>query len=194
MTYRELYNLCDPAVKQAGSQWYAVAHAQCRAIGSETGYDVNIVAAVVSALSPGVKWADNLQWAAKLLSAASAAQGAEAIAGYTGYKANAHKAWAIARKECKPEDAFGEQKSPKTWAFWRNLRDPGEWRPVTIDRWMLRIRGFHKNLTWKAYNALADEIREMARECGAVPNAVQAALWCVARERGTKQNAAMEQT
>jgi hypothetical protein len=187
VTYRELYACCDSAAKQAGSQWYATAHAQCRAIGRETGYDINIVAAVVSALSPSVNWADNVQWAARLLRAASVR---EVFAGYPGYKANAYKAWAIARKECKPEDAFDERKSPKTWAFWRNLRDPEEWRPVTIDRWMLRVRGCQEKITWKTYNALAEEIRETARECGVVPNAVQAALWCVARERGTTRNAA----
>jgi len=180
MTYKELYKSCDPVAKAEGAQWYIRAHDHCRKISHETGYDVNIVAAVISALSPRVRWMHNLQWGAKVLKAARIRQ-AKAPDGYPGYSINMRKAWAIARKECTPEDAFDVVKAPKTWSFWRNLRDPDEWHPVTIDHWMLRARAWNKRPTWPTYNLLAEEIRETAREFGIIPNVAQATLWSCIR-------------
>jgi hypothetical protein len=104
------------------------------------------------------------------------------LLGYSGYGANVKKAWSIVRGECTPIEAFSPTGSPKTWSFWRNLLDPEEWHPVTIDRWMLRARSWSEKLKWPAYNMLAEEVRETAQEYGVLPNAVQAALWCFARE------------
>ena len=56
-----IYNLSTPAERRRGLAWYATAFTDCERIANQFGLPVNIVAGVVSALSPNNKWERNIE-------------------------------------------------------------------------------------------------------------------------------------
>ena len=64
-----IYNLSTPAERRRGLAWYATAFTDCERIANQFGLPVNIVAGVVSALSPNNKWERNIENAHVLIDA-----------------------------------------------------------------------------------------------------------------------------
>lgn len=63
--------------------------------------------------------------------------------------------------------------------FFVNLYRPYETQHITIDRYMYRIAGHHREgLTTKQYKQIAKAYKELAWENKMIPNRFQALLWC----------------
>jgi hypothetical protein len=129
------------------------------------------VAAIIAALSPQVRWRENVYSADALLAGDKSVR---------GYPANIAKAWAI-REGAEPAQVLG---GDKVLAFWANLG--GATRPVTIDTWAARAaeglerprpnqpkHALYKRFA-RAYTAAADYLQIPPRD-------FQAIVWLATR-------------
>lgn len=88
-------------------------------------------------------------------------------------------------------DFLARVKGPKIRSFYRNIIDPHDRAPVTIDSHMvgiwMRARLVMKDaaVSRRQYEVVADGVREFARVLGLIPNQLQATLW-FARKRALR--------
>src|SRR5690242_7011215 len=151
-----------------GREWYPVAHDLAELLGNG---DVRMGAGVIAALSPQVGWERNCDLAR------------DACAGnpHGQIGANLDKVRAILGGT-DPEDVLPASK--KTGHFYRNIADPSDPDPVTVDRhahdvavgecYGSRDRGLG---CASRYATLAHAYREAGRRLGELPNVVQAVTW-----------------
>lgn len=161
---------CDasPQDESDGRAWYRVAHDIATEIGDG---DTRKGAGVLAALSPQVPWDRNCSLAR------------DACAG----EVHGHNGQTLAKVHAildgaDPEDVLPELR--KTGHFYRNILDPSDPDPVTIDRhahdvavgerYGSRDRGLG---CATRYATLAHAYREAARRLGELPNVVQAVTW-----------------
>lgn len=90
----KIYNLSTPAERRHGVTWYANAYSDCERIGTTFEVPTNIVAGVVSALSPNNKWERNIQNAHVLIDAFLDGEDITNVKVST-YHAMKNKAWQI---------------------------------------------------------------------------------------------------
>lgn len=157
-----------PDDKARGRAWYPVAHDLADVIGNG---DARKGAGLIAALSPQCGWSRNV----KLAEDASNGD----VHGSTGDTLD--KVRAILA-DTDPSDVLPGDK--KTGHFYRNILDPTDPDPVTIDRhahdvaigetYGNRDRGLG-NAT--RYATLAHAYREASRRLGELPNVVQAVTW-----------------
>jgi hypothetical protein len=167
--------------------WYPDAHKWAQFKAQQYEVEVDVVAAIISALSPRNEWTRNLYDADKLLMCYERGDHDPAFVNSATFKNNVMRAW-IVRDKC---DASVVTTSPKTSAFVNNITWP-KGPDVTIDTWAYRIaegdlklpaRSFGKKL----YEKYADAYREAADYIGLIPCEVQAITWVEARHRAKRR-------
>ena len=167
-----------------GSVWYAEAQAFAQELSGEFNVSRECAAGVVSALSPNNKWHRNKADARAVLTAVRDRVPAEDVKVCT-YNANKLKAFEIAKGNRKIL-----QKSPKTYAFARNVGEQ-DTDFVTIDKWHLRAcqttskkpKACKEQCTPVQYRALMDDCLNVARELGVDGHVLQATVWVTIRNR-----------
>lgn len=107
-----------------GADWYSSAMTACETMSDATGVDLELVAAVVAALSPQTMWSVNLRAAELLLTTG------EQLPATLGQ--NHRRALSVLDGTVRPEDW-----SAKIGRFWQNIL--GDWQPVTVDSWAWSI-------------------------------------------------------
>jgi hypothetical protein len=128
-----------------GNQWYPVAHELAEIIGHG---DVRKGAGIIAALSPQLPWERNVELA----------QDASAGTFHGCLPLSLDRA----RRSYEGEDpATVLPTDSKTWNFWRNILDPEDPDPVTIDRhaYAVAVREPLTSLTSKQYGFLAQAYR-----------------------------------
>jgi hypothetical protein len=164
----------------ADGRWYADARRWCKQTAREVRTDYRRVAAVLATMSPGTNWDRNKSETRALLA------GTETE--FTTYPANVLKAEHIREVDkrsdyldlVKPRPGSGW----KIGSFYRNIVDPDDAEPVTIDRHAIAVCLGHapddreQQLTAYRYRCYAEAYRLVAAERGLTPNAVQAITWC----------------
>ena len=174
----------------ADRQWYSRANRFCSRLAVTFGTDKARVIAVMAALSPGTHWDRNKQETRAMLEEWRG-QRTTGLFPYTTYPANVKKARAILAatdRACyldlvKPIPASGH----KIGAFYRNILDPKDAEPVTIDRHAIAICLGHapgdgeQQLTGYRYRCYTAAYRKVAAERGMVPSEVQAITWAAYR-------------
>jgi len=135
-------------------------------------------AAVFSALSPNNDYHGNLRDAHTLLTAAAAGRGIEDFTVST-YGQNKRKAWRIVHGE----DPLKLIVAKKTRSFFRNVHDPCDPEPVTVDGHMInvwrcqRIKLVGLRYPHSLYDEVSDGVRLLARSSRLVPCQVQSIIW-----------------
>jgi hypothetical protein len=178
---------CPAATRAQGADWYPAAERIARAIAAEgpPGIGPARAAAVIAALSPRTRWADNLAYARAALRAAQRAYGSFlgdlALEGLVwtetepyGLTDGRRKAIRILAGE-RPLDVLG---GPKTRAFFRNIT--GDTRAVTVDVWAARAACGRWQPTppnGRRYERIARAYQAAADRLGLEPRTLQAAVW-----------------
>jgi hypothetical protein len=162
------WNAATPEDIRHGRAWYPVAHDLAEILGNG---DARMGAGVIAALSPSIGWEYNCTLAR------DASNGN--VHGHT--EQNLDKVRAILAGT-DPEDVLPASK--KTGHFYRNIADPSDPDPVTVDRhahdvaigetYGARDRGLG---CATRYATLAHAYREASRRLGELPNVVQAVTW-----------------
>lgn len=158
-------------VLKRGLNWYKQGNTFCKEIAHNTGLTVDTVAMVVSALSPAVSWELNKIQAEQMCNAFRDGLPLETVTTST-YENNRLKAWDI---------LHGKKtitvKSPKTYAFYRNLLLDVD--SVTVDRWMLRVMFNRplKSLTALKYRQCETILAQCANDLDLQPFQLQAITW-----------------
>jgi hypothetical protein len=160
------------ATRREGAEWYWREHGDLVALSRQVQKPVRIVSAALAVLSPRCRWPH----AKAALALVLAGQRPAGI-----FAKNFGKARAILSMDGTfPIDPVT---APKTWAFWRNLWRPDDPEPVTLDAWMFRAHGLPPEGGIRAYRALAEAYRAVARDIGIVPNQLQATIWLYTKAR-----------
>ena len=185
--YREYldiaYQQATPNHKEQGKYWYQDAHEKVRAISAIYGKDFEIVAAIVSVLSVGVRWDRNI--AETQLLCDSLARGREVPRkNISSYNKQIDKAVALWKQKdlANVETIIG--KGDKTLNFYRAICEP-QGDHVVVDRWILRAAGYTKPNFPKSkpYRDISTAIRDIAENVSLCPPEVQATIWVSVRER-----------
>lgn len=174
-----MYNRASEWDVAEGMTWYEEAFRLCTILSRKYDRDVNVVAAVLAALSPRNKWAQNVKDTEVILAAAVEGLPVEDIrVGTTNLFRD--RAYEIART-----GKIGLLKGPKVWSFWKDIVDNRGTDRVTVDVWAYRIAAGDlkaaPKLDYKAYNHIERQYQRAARKLGLLPLQLQAITWVTAR-------------
>jgi len=177
------YNSCTENEKRQGELWYESANKFCESTALLYGINLEIVAAVVSALSPRNRWERNTQDALSLIQAKDEGSAFDSFSVCT-FTGNKTKAWNLLDNQ----DSFDPDvffKGPKTRCFWDNITYRDSQR-VTIDTWAIRAAyntraNWQRSITLKEYRKLEKTYLTAAAMVGAVPKVFQAVVWVSVR-------------
>jgi hypothetical protein len=184
---RGIFSLATDTDKLEGLTWYRDAHDFCANVANKTGYSLEQVAGVVSALSPSSFWEKNKASAVNLIFAVQ--HGLELPYCYT-YTRNRDKAVKILEQGLDALEIDTVLNAPKTRSFFWNILQPDMGHAVTIDGHMGHaaldgvrkgISQFKKSLTPKLYSQIQEAITVLASEYGFAPCQMQAILWLAYR-------------
>ena len=114
-----------------GIAWYKQAHYICKDIAKQYNTTTEVVASIISALSPRNKWPQNIKDTITVLSAIHENRSPEDVKVCTFHK-NKRKAFLLGKKQAEITDD-----SLKTFNFVKNIAHLDE-SNVTIDVWHLR--------------------------------------------------------
>jgi hypothetical protein len=166
-------------------------HALLRTIAERHDVPIDITVAVFSSLSPNNNYIQNLRDTETLLVNEKAGNEIHSFKVFT-YHPNKNKAWAIATRVLRPDDAFI---TLKTWNFYNNVLHPSSEDFVTVDGhmfWAWRgvpgsVKAWRKtqrrkkvakfDVSTDTYIEIAEDIAGLARAVGLLPNQFQAILW-----------------
>lgn len=152
-----------PEEKRQGKTWYKEAHDYCVALSKEFGIDLRIVIGIMAALSPRREWTLNKRQTRFYLEG----------------KRNLHTR--IQMSKCNRIYAGSDIElvlgGLKTINFYRNILNPKDFDPCTIDLWMLRLYPSVISLTPKKYESIKKDFNEVAKLKGTITNRVQATCW-----------------
>jgi hypothetical protein len=185
---RGIFSLASESDKAEGLSWYQDAHDFCASVALETGYSLEQVTGVVSALSPSSFWEQNKKAAVNLIFAVQ--HGLELPYCYT-YTKNRDKAIKILEQNLNTLEIDTLLNAPKTRSFFWNILQPDLGHAVTVDGHMghaalegIRkgISQFKKSLTPKLYSEIQEAITALASEYGFAPCQMQAILWLAYRK------------
>jgi hypothetical protein len=178
------YEQASPEAVQSGLAWYDIASRWCHIKAQEYEVRPEVVAAIVSALSPRNKWQRNLYDTEQvLLNYAEGYQHPLNIVSGT-FRKNVEKAWRVIIND-DPSEVLT---SPKTKAFVDNIVNPHTSVEVTVDVWARRIAEGDltlpaRSIVGDAYVEYANAYREVAEDVGLRPCQLQAVTWVEARNR-----------
>lgn len=155
------FEQADPA--NGGASWYRESRRAARRIARESGVSLSVAAGTIAALSPRMRWRENV------LAAAAACEGREYGALGTSKRA--------ASRIIAGEDPLDVLNGPKTRAFYQAIM--GDEDAAVVDVWMLRAMGHdpNKSPTRKRYEELAGAIRTAAMVVGIGTATFQAIVW-----------------
>lgn len=181
-----IFDTADPADVESGLRWYEDAGKLAQKLAARYGFTVDVAATVISCLSPGCSWTQNVKDAETVLAAvASGSTDPEDVTCST-YGANVAKAYRIAIDG----DLSAIGQGLKTNSFAVNILGVQNDRAVTIDRHMLgaavgsRTTLHQKiSLTEKRYFDISDAVKRLARNRNVEPRQVQAVVWESYRRR-----------
>lgn len=171
------YNLlldCHPDSDSA-SLWYAKANTIIKENAARHQIRVETYAGIVAALSPLVKWSENIAAAESLISQYESGERVD-FSIIPGFNRNKVKALLILHGD---DSALS---GPKVTQFRDNLL--GNDRAITIDVWMLRASAWSQSQATntstytpkhKAYCAMA--VRQVSKQRGLPYSAAQAIIW-----------------
>lgn len=174
-----ILGLATDEEKQGGLSWYQEAHDFCVAQAARFDLSLEIVAGIVSALSPATDWERNKSDSLQVL-----ANNREH--GYGTYGPNVEKAFKIrdVAAQARIDEFFA---APKTFNFYQNIVNPAAPEFVTIDRHALSVAlgatRADKAVKITEYRELAKAYKDVAAKVGMLPQEVQAITWCVWRNR-----------
>ncbi len=174
-----IYAEATQAEIEGGLSWYQDAHNFAAVNAAKFGLTVEVVAGIVSALSPGTDWDRNKADALQVLAGNEAHQ-------FGTYGHNVRKAFEIrkAGQDARVEAFFP---SDKTFNFYHNIVNPSAGKYVTIDRHALSVgigaTRVDKTVTKVEYRELARHYNLAAKKLGILPQQVQAVTWVVWRNR-----------
>jgi len=179
--------------KEQATNWYNRAHNTAVVLSKRYGCTVDQVAAIISVLSPGVAWEQNLLDAENVLKAWIAGDYWTTVGTYGPQQG---KAWTILR-ECDQlhgaelDEYVGTENARKTRAFYHDILSPKESQAVTIDRWILRALGVPvQRTTAQLYRLGTLAMQFIAQQKNARPHQVQALVWvCIRNRDGLPQTA-----
>lgn len=165
---REAIDGMPEEMKAPAKRWFFDAHKEAERIGNG---DAKKGAAIISALSPRVRWAKNIEAAEALVSGDLAAVRSIAIGRFI------LDAYDFAYLGRDPETITG----PKRRAFMDNLADPEKSEAVTVDSWMHKFMHEYKSITPRAYRLCSEAVRIVAEERNERPHETQALAWTALR-------------
>ncbi len=164
-----LYQKASKEDLQAGHAWYAAARMEAVRLARKHGVTEATAAGVIAAISPQMRWSENIRVADAVLGGAN----------HGTFRANILKAIAI-REGARP---LGVLSGPKVRAFYQAIR--GNESAAVIDVWMVRAARWTRKLTPKAYALIAKAIASVAVVFGTTVARVQAVVWTVIRGSAT---------
>lgn len=169
MSLLDLYQEATPVQKIRGKYWYNHARLFCLMKSLEYNVSQEKIAAVLSVLSPRVKWEQNLKDVELVIWSFQESIPYQEVPA-RAYKANVAKAYRILEGQ-RPE--FGQ----KTYSFYNCIVFP-DTQDVCIDIWAARALGYSKSkISKKDYKAMQAQYREAAQEIGIEPYKLQAIIW-----------------
>ena len=174
---RHLFNQSDAQSQQSGKSWYKSANKICLKFAMKYDYAPEVVANVLSALSPRNKWERNIIDCENVLKAVRLGMPPEQAKVCT-FNTNKFKAFDFARSGSSIKTT-----SPKTFAFVRNIAELDDTK-VTIDVWHLRAcfgETIETGLTPKKYKRLEAITIQEAKKVGLKGYEFQAIVWEVIR-------------
>jgi hypothetical protein len=166
-------------IKIAEDAWFKMNRLTSR-IAEKYEFSSRIGAAVFAALSPNNDYHGNLRDTDRVLRSVREGGSVDDLKVST-YGNNKRKAWRIANGE-EPLDLIV---FPKTKNFFLNIVDPLDPEPVTVDghiynAWnfkRLRLQGSDIKMNHRVYEEIANDMRELARMKGMLPNVAQGVVW-----------------
>jgi len=178
-----LLEQADAQSYEDGLNWYTDAHQWAQYKAMQYGVEVEVVAAIISALSPRNEWSRNLADTDRLLMCYDRGDLDSEFVRSATFRKNVVRAW-IVRDRLDPTVVMT---SPKTRAFVDNITWP-KGNAVTVDTWAYRIAEGDlnlpaKGLSQRAYDVYAEEYRKTARFVNLRPCELQAITWVEARKR-----------
>jgi hypothetical protein len=156
-----------------GIEWYKQANHICKDFAERYNTKLEIVASIISALSPRNRWPQNIKDTKTVLDAIDAGLEPNQVKVCT-FNKNKEKAFLLGKKQITITD-----KSLKTFSFVNNIAklDPNY---VTIDIWHLRAcfnKTIKTNLSKKAYNQIRLLTIKKAKQKGLNGYEYQAIIW-----------------
>lgn len=154
-----------------GKAWYSYALSECQALAREFGQDISVIVAATAALSPNLKWENNIKGTRNVLLGHYYVPGA--------YGTNVKKARTII--ETGNLDIL---RGNKVTSFALNIL--GDTEKITADTWAWRI---WKNADYfakppsldKIYDQIEADYQQAAAEVGLEPRQLQAITWVTIR-------------
>ena len=134
-----------------GIAWYKQAHYICKDLAKQYNTTTEVVASIISALSPRNRWPQNIKDTVTVLGAIHENRSPDDVKVCTFHK-NKHKAFLLGKKQAKITDD-----SLKTFNFVKNIAHLDE-SNVTIDVWHLRAC-FGKTIKSSPGRRAYDQIR-----------------------------------
>ena len=156
-----------------GQDWYTNAKTFASEQAAIYGVSLEIVAGIISALSPATNWERNKFEAQQVLKGNRSFK-------YATYSTNVDKAFLI-RNAGLHVDVASFFPSNKTYNFYHNIVNPSDKMFVTIDRHALSIANGSvredKTVTNVEYKELAIAYTKAAKKLGLLPCEIQAISW-----------------
>jgi hypothetical protein len=175
----KILNNADEQTKQSGINWYSDAKFKCSTIATTYGVSTELVASVVSALSPRNRWSRNIVDADNVVSHVFQRTPLRPCA---TYGANVRKAIKLCNESLSNEQRLKLLNGEKIKSFFLNII--GDDSRVTVDSWiMLAYAGKYKEtkkrkaLTLTLYRKIEKDIKIVAKETGIKPYELQAIVW-----------------
>ncbi len=171
------------AARENGMSWYDDAYKWSMFKADQYDVEVDVVAAIISALSPRNEWSRNLHDTDKLLMCYERGDDGPELVKSATFGKNVMKAWRVRHTG----DASLVMTSPKTRAFVDNITWPKS-QEVTVDTWAYRIAEGDlqlpaKGLNEKRYQVYAEAYKNAAAKVELRPCELQAITWVEARDR-----------
>ena len=175
----EMYERSDSLDHEQGLTWYAEAFRLCGIFSREYGQSVEVVVAVMAALSPRNKWSQNVKDVVSILAAVNAGHPADTV------KVGTTNTFRDRAYEIAATGKIGLLRGSKVWTFWKNIIDHDHTDLVTVDVWAYRVAVGNLKAAPKindtVYNDIERQYQEAARKVGLRPLELQAITWVAAR-------------
>jgi len=173
--------------KRQARGWYLAAHELAIRLAERFNITSSQAAGVLSVLSPGTRWENNILDAEAVMVAWKERTYDATVSTYGRQLAKAY----VILDDCSLvygvdlEPYIGKPTARKTIAFYHNIRAPLRMEHVTIDRWILRALGLPVNRTTpQLYRLGTLAVKQIARKYDWRPCEMQALVWVCIRNRG----------
>jgi hypothetical protein len=180
-----VWDTADEDTRAYGAQWYGAAHARVAELAERYSFTTAQAAGVIAALSPRVRWDENVADADYLLSVLEDERDGLPVPDMVARRQSMRAFLDNVETACKvagSDDPLAVLRGPKQRAFYRNIM--GDADGVTVDVWATRAatRGaLNHPRNAGEYATIAAAYRRAARAVGVTPRDFQAAAWVAVR-------------